>query len=46
LKNGNITELGTHDELMNLNGDYKELFQIQAKYYKDSHRGQEVLYEN
>lgn len=46
LKNGKITELGTHDELMNLNGDYKELFQIQAKYYKDSHRGEEVLYEN
>lgn len=46
LKNGKITELGTHDELMNLNGDYKELFQIQAKYYKESQRGQEVLYEN
>lgn len=46
LKNGKITELGTHNELMNLNGDYKELFQIQAKYYKESHIGQEVLYEN
>lgn len=36
LKDGKITELGTHDELMNLNGDYKELFDIQAKYYKES----------
>lgn len=46
LKNGEITEIGTHNELMNLKGDYKELFQIQAKYYKESHKGQEVLYEN
>lgn len=34
LKDGKISELGTHDELMNLKGDYKELFDIQAKYYK------------
>ncbi len=46
LKNGKITELGTHNELMNLDRDYKELFQIQAKYYKESHSCQEVLYEN
>lgn len=46
LKNGKITELGTHDELMNLNGDYKELFKVQAKYYRQSSEIQEVLYEN
>lgn len=34
LKDGKISELGTHDELMNLKGDYKDLFDIQAKYYK------------
>lgn len=34
LKDGKISELGTHDELMDLKGDYKELFDIQAKYYK------------
>jgi len=35
LKNGNITEEGTHDELMSKNGEYKELFDIQAKNYKE-----------
>lgn len=34
LKDGKISELGTHDELMNLKGDYKDLFDIQVKYYK------------
>lgn len=35
LKNGEITEEGTHDELMSKNGEYKELFDIQAKNYKE-----------
>ena len=30
-----IAEMGTHDELMTLNGKYAELFEIQSKYYKE-----------
>ncbi|MDR7856809.1 ABC transporter ATP-binding protein [Tissierella sp.] len=46
LKDGKIIELGTHDELLELEGEYKALFDIQAKYYKESEQGKEVLYEN
>ena len=35
LENGTITEEGTHDELMKLNGEYKKIFDIQAHYYKE-----------
>ena len=35
LKNGKIEESGTHEELMVANGEYKELFDIQAKNYKE-----------
>ena len=35
LKNGEIIEEGTHDELLKVNGEYKELFEIQAKNYKE-----------
>ncbi len=34
LENGTIAESGSHDELMNKNGKYAELFRIQSKYYK------------
>ena len=34
LKDGMISELGSHDELVNLKGDYKDLFDVQAKYYR------------
>ncbi|MBQ8798003.1 MAG: ABC transporter ATP-binding protein [Lachnospiraceae bacterium] len=34
LKNGKITEEGTHTELMERDGDYKELFMLQAQYYE------------
>lgn len=35
LENGEIIESGSHKELMNKNGKYKEMFDIQAYYYQD-----------
>lgn len=35
LENGEIVEEGTHEELINSNGKYKEMFQIQSHYYKE-----------
>lgn len=35
LENGMITESGTHDELMERNGQYAYMFGVQAKYYKE-----------
>lgn len=32
-KDGEMTEYGTHDELLKQNGDYAEMFRIQAQYY-------------
>lgn len=34
LQDGHIIETGTHNELLDLNGAYAELFNIQSKYYK------------
>ena len=34
LEDGRIIESGTHDELMNLNGKYAEMFNLQAEKYK------------
>ncbi|MGA9098077.1 MAG: ABC transporter ATP-binding protein [Methanotrichaceae archaeon] len=34
LKDGRITESGTHKELMNLGGEYARLFEIQARHYR------------
>ena len=36
LKDGQITEKGTHRELMAQNGAYAELFMRQAKYYQST----------
>lgn len=34
LENGKIIESGTHDELMQLNGAYANMYQIQSSYYE------------
>lgn len=39
LENGNITEEGTHQELMGVNGTYKGLFDIQSCWYKEDMEG-------
>lgn len=36
LKDGKILELGTHDQLIAQKGEYAELFEIQAKNYRQS----------
>jgi ATP-binding cassette subfamily B protein len=34
LADGEILESGTHDELMERNGEYAKLFNLQAQYYR------------
>jgi len=36
IENGEITEVGSHDELMGKNGKYAEIFNIQSHYYKEA----------
>ena len=36
LKNGKLVERGSHDELINLHGEYANLFKMQAKWYIDN----------
>lgn len=35
LDDSKIAEIGTHQELINANGKYAEMFNVQSKYYKD-----------
>lgn len=35
LENGRIVETGTHDELLQKNGKYAEVFAVQSQYYKE-----------
>ncbi|QVK21675.1 ABC transporter ATP-binding protein [Mycoplasmatota bacterium] len=35
LDNGNIIERGTHEELMQLNGKYAHMFEVQSHYYNE-----------
>lgn len=39
LKDGQIAEQGTHDELMALGGAYSKLFEIQSCWYRDDYKG-------
>lgn len=44
LKDGCISEAGTHDELMRRGGEYAKLFAVQSKYYREG--GREYESEN
>lgn len=39
LDGSRFAEEGTHESLMNLNGKYRELFDVQSKYYKEGIEG-------
>lgn len=46
MENGRILEEGTHDGLMERNGSYARLYELQSKYYKEQESMQEeVAYE-
>ena len=35
MENGKITEEGSHDTLMHSGGKYKDMFNVQSKYYQE-----------
>lgn len=35
LKNGTIVEMGTHDQLLKLNGEYASLYRLQSSWYRE-----------
>ena len=46
LERGRVIELGTHDELMALDGRYRTMFDLQASRFVElDERGEEVVYE-
>lgn len=45
LDNNKLAEVGTHDELINLGGKYKELFDVQSQYYKEGENENEEKQE-
>ena len=47
LEHGRVIELGTHDELMALDGRYRTMFELQAsRFVEVDERGEEVAYES
>ena len=40
-ENGRMTEYGTHQELLEKEGSYARLYQVQAHYYKEQEGGEE-----
>ena len=38
LEDGRIMEAGTHDELLQKNGKYAEIFAVQSQYYKEGEK--------
>ena len=40
LEGANFVESGTHEELMERGGKYRELFDIQSKYYRENSHGE------
>ncbi len=42
LEGAQLTEAGTHEELMALGGRYRELFDVQSRYYKEGGEDHEV----
>jgi len=41
LENGKIAEEGTHEELLQRQGGYAKLFEVQSRYYKDGEWNEE-----
>lgn len=42
LEGANFVESGTHDELIERGGRYRELFDVQSKYYRENVHGEEA----
>ena len=43
LKDGKIAEEGTHEALLKRGGEYAELFQVQARYYREDFNKEEAF---
>lgn len=46
MENGTIAEMGTHDELMQMNGKYADMFAVQSKYYQEGGIRHEEKWKN
>ena len=41
LEKGRVAEQGSHEKLMEINGKYRKLFEIQSRYYRNKEGGSE-----